>query len=74
MMTLEITESDKRDALGYAQTLDLIHFIRSLPNGIMRMSPEFSGIVETSINLGVINSDNDCVKSVCLHAHLTAML
>ena len=67
MMTLEITESDKRDALGYAQTLDLIHFIRSLPNGIMRMSPEFSGIVETSINLGVINSDNDCVK-ICMLA------
>ena len=67
MMTLEITESDKKDALGYAQTLDLIHFIRSLPNGIMRMSPEFSGIVETSINLGVINSDNDCVK-ICMLA------
>ena len=67
MMTLEITESDKKDALGYAQNLDLIHFIRSLPNGIMRMSPEFSGIVETSINLGVINSDNDCVK-ICMLA------
>lgn len=33
----------------------------------MRMSPGFSGIVETSINLGVINTDNDCVK-ICMLA------
>ncbi|MGN0894718.1 MAG: beta-Ala-His dipeptidase [Succinivibrio sp.] len=48
--------------LGYAQTLDFIHFIQALPSGIIRMSKQFEGIVETSINLGVASTSNECIN------------
>ncbi len=58
-MQLEITDAATDKALGYAQTQDLIHLLRALPSGVIRMSKEFKGIVETSINLSMVKTLDD---------------
>ncbi len=40
--------------------------LNSLPNGVMRMSDDIEGVVETSINVGVVNTDKDKLTILCL--------
>jgi len=44
----------------------LINFINSCPNGVMRMSDEIAGVVESSLNLGVISSADQSISIVCM--------
>lgn len=50
----ELLGSKKR--LKFLDTLRLIAFLREFPNGVSRMSENIKGLVETSINLGVIKT------------------
>ncbi|MGN1280769.1 MAG: beta-Ala-His dipeptidase [Succinivibrio sp.] len=61
-MEIHFEKADVSKTLGYAQSLDFIHFIQSLPSGIIRMSKQFEGVVETSINLGVATTSNECIS------------
>lgn len=45
------------------QALDLL---LSVPNGVLRMSDAFAGIVETSSNIGVVHTDADGMLIHCL--------
>ncbi|WII92768.1 aminoacyl-histidine dipeptidase [Kingella negevensis] len=40
--------------LSQADTQHFLDFVSSFPNGVLRMSDDFAGIVETSINAGVV--------------------
>lgn len=42
----------------------IIKLINSAPNGVIKMSSDIEGLVQTSLNLGTINSDNGIVKAV----------
>ncbi|GGW56047.1 aminoacyl-histidine dipeptidase [Alishewanella tabrizica] len=44
----------------------LLQLLNACPNGVMRMSDEIAGVVETSLNLGVITTDGDKVQVLCL--------
>lgn len=44
----------------------LLHLINVCPNGVMRMSDDIAGVVETSLNLGVITTQGDSVQVLCL--------
>lgn len=44
----------------------LLALIRSLPNGVVRMSDAMSGVVETSTNLGVMQLGEDQADLLCL--------
>ncbi|MDR2907999.1 MAG: aminoacyl-histidine dipeptidase [Bacteroidales bacterium] len=44
----------------------LVNLVRSLPNGVMRMSDDMKGLVETSTNLAIVKSDNGVVHIACL--------
>lgn len=44
----------------------LLAFISSCPNGVLRMSDEMTGVVETSSNLGVVTQQMGEVKIQCL--------
>jgi dipeptidase D len=37
-----------------------------MPNGVIRMSADFSGIVETSLNVGVINTEENHISILSL--------
>ena len=45
---------------------DLINAIQACPNGVIRMSAEMEGLVETSTNMAIIKSDKDSVTVQCL--------
>ncbi|OBT16834.1 cytosol nonspecific dipeptidase [Vibrio sp. UCD-FRSSP16_10] len=40
--------------------------LNACPNGVMRMSDAIEGVVETSLNLGVITTEEDKVTALCL--------
>lgn len=44
----------------------LLHLLHVCPNGVIRMSDAISGVVETSLNLGVITTTAETVQIVCL--------
>ncbi|MDD2562959.1 MAG: aminoacyl-histidine dipeptidase [Salinivirgaceae bacterium] len=45
---------------------NLINAILACPNGVIRMSDSMPGLVETSINLAIVKSDNDKIYVQCL--------
>nr|WP_086938994.1 aminoacyl-histidine dipeptidase [Thaumasiovibrio occultus] len=50
-------------------TLSQQRFIAALhacPNGVIRMSDDIAGVVETSLNVGVITTEDDKVSVLCL--------
>ncbi|MDR2563347.1 MAG: aminoacyl-histidine dipeptidase [Prevotellaceae bacterium] len=44
---------------------ELLHVLRSCPSGVLNMSIEMPGLVETSTNLASLNFVNDSVISIC---------
>jgi dipeptidase D len=44
----------------------LIDLLHACPNGVMRMSDEVAGVTETSLNVGVISTDDEQVSILCL--------
>ncbi|MGL5430301.1 MAG: aminoacyl-histidine dipeptidase [Vibrio sp.] len=44
----------------------LIAALNACPNGVIRMSDEIIGVVETSLNLGVITTEASSIKVLCL--------
>lgn len=45
---------------------DLINAIQACPNGVVRMSTDMEGLVETSLNLAIVKSENHEVKALAL--------
>ncbi len=41
---------------------DILYVLACAPNGIMNMSAEIAGLVETSLNLGVLQTEEDAVR------------
>lgn len=48
-------------ALSYTSSQNLISLLRALPNGVIRMSREYKGVVETSCNLSTVRTRNDSI-------------
>jgi dipeptidase D len=44
----------------------LIQLINACPNGVMRMSDEVTGVVESSLNVGVVSTSADHVSVICM--------
>jgi dipeptidase D len=44
----------------------LINLLNCCPNGVIRMSDEIIGVTESSLNLGVISTQNDSVTILCM--------
>lgn len=44
----------------------LVAWLNSLPNGVIKMSQDIAGVVETSLNLGVIKMDDDNLTIIFL--------
>ena len=44
----------------------ILHLLNACPNGVMRMSDDIEGVVETSINLGVIRTKGKKLAIMCL--------
>lgn len=49
----------------------IIATLNACPNGVVRMSDDIKGVVETSLNLGVITTEADTLTILCLIRSLT---
>ncbi len=55
-----------KNVIDEMTTDDLINALQGCPNGVMRMSDEFEGMVETSSNLSIVKSDAGQIDVVLL--------
>ncbi|MBY6105089.1 aminoacyl-histidine dipeptidase [Ferrimonas balearica] len=54
------------EVFAAADQTRLLALIHAGPNGVIRMSDAFPGVVETSLNMGVITTKEDSVRVMCL--------
>ncbi len=59
--TFEITTGEKAEYSVIANKSDLIYLLLLAPNGVQEMSVEIEGLVETSLNLGILKTEQDSV-------------
>lgn len=66
-LKIEAVPSDLPKALIDEKTQkNLLNAIYGCPNGVIRMSNEMEGLVETSTNLAIVKSENGIIKIQCL--------
>lgn len=58
---LEIQDEKETMALEEASAKEVLALLMALPNGIQSMSGNIKGLVETSLNLGILKTDEDSV-------------
>ena len=51
-------------ALNPASMQKVLFFLMNLPNGVQKMSAQIPGLVETSLNLGILKLEPDCLTAV----------
>ena len=51
-------------AFSYETVEKLIFLLFTLPNGVQRMSPDIEGLVQTSLSLGIVETQEDSVRFV----------
>ncbi len=54
------------DIMVMADQTRLMNILNVCPNGVIRMSDDIEGVVETSLNMGVITTEADKVTILCL--------
>lgn len=65
-LTVTVTDDDDAPAEVFAsgEGMRLIRFLRGLPSGVIAMSQDIEGLVETSTNLGVVTTTSDAVEVI----------
>ena len=54
------------DVMVLTDQTRLMHTLNVCPNGVIRMSDDIEGVVETSLNMGVITTETNTVTILCL--------
>ena len=54
------------DVMVLTDQTRLMHTLNVCPNGVIRMSDDIEGVVETSLNMGVITTEANTVTILCL--------
>ncbi|WP_105169686.1 aminoacyl-histidine dipeptidase [Pseudoalteromonas sp. T1lg23B] len=66
-LTLTLRELDTELApMNTESHTRLLALLNACPNGVIRMSDDIKGVVETSLNMGVITTEQDKVEVLCL--------
>ncbi|MDF7667756.1 aminoacyl-histidine dipeptidase [Orbaceae bacterium ESL0727] len=55
----EVTENKVKRVLTNEHQTKIINWLNAAPNGVIRMSDQIPGVVETSLNLGVMNIEEN---------------
>ncbi|SFN57939.1 beta-Ala-His dipeptidase [Xenorhabdus japonica] len=64
-LLLDETEASSQALTAECQTR-FVSMLNSMPNGVIRMSDVAKGVVETSLNVGVVTMDEEKVEVICL--------
>ncbi len=57
-----VTMTEREEEITFYEAGDFLHFLTSLPNGVMAMSSDVEGLVETSLNHGIIRLEEGKIK------------
>ncbi len=57
----EASEKGDFDVIDASSEAKLLHALLLVPNGVMEMSVEIEGLVETSLNMGILKTEEDAV-------------
>ncbi|MEZ8723403.1 aminoacyl-histidine dipeptidase [Vibrio pomeroyi] len=66
IVTFNEEASVEMGALASADQARFIAALNACPNGVIRMSDEIEGVVETSLNVGVITTEENSITVLCL--------
>ena len=58
-ISLEVIGDASEEILDFASINKVIFYLRTVPNGVMNMSQVIPGLVETSLNLGIMKLNDD---------------
>ena len=58
-VTAEMTVTEAMDA---ASAQKFINYLLAVPNGVMGYAQHIKGLVETSLNLGIVKMEDDCIR------------
>ena len=61
-ISLVCEKAEVQSAASEADTSRILHVLLALPQGVQAMSADFPGLVQTSLNLGVMRTDEEGVK------------
>lgn len=72
-ISCETVDSVSLNAMSIDSTNKVIYLLNATPNGIQRMSPEVKGLVQTSLNMGILSSTNEEVMlTLCLRSSVAS--
>lgn len=60
----DFSEETEREILSYRAMAKVIFYLRNVPNGVQHMSRVMPGLVETSLNLGILVLNEEALKMV----------
>jgi dipeptidase D len=72
-MFIEVYETRMSDELAFDEesTQKIIDFLILLPNGVMTMSADIEGLVETSLNIGILKTNiNEVIASCAIRSSI----
>ena len=69
-MKITVSACDlETEAMDDESTANVLNAFYSLPEGVQRMSEDVEGLVQTSLNMGILETAKDCVKmSYCVRS------
>ncbi|MCQ2518069.1 MAG: aminoacyl-histidine dipeptidase [Lachnospiraceae bacterium] len=62
-ITAEKCDYTEADVIERKDSDRFVDFLVSVPNGVMSFSGEVKGLVETSLNLGIMSTKKDCIEA-----------
>ena len=63
-LTVEVMEADTTETpMDADSTKRVLCFLNCVPNGVQEMSQDISGLVQTSLNLGILKTETDVVSA-----------
>lgn len=65
-ISILLNESDSKlnEIFDKDSLVNIINFVNEAPNGVVKMSDEMDGLVETSLNFGVLSTKEDAVSLI----------
>ena len=72
-LNVEVFESIADSVMDTASEKRILSFLSQTPNGVQSMSENIPGLVQTSLNLGILKTESDAVNmTFCVRSSVTA--
>ncbi len=62
-LSINVESTNAKECFNLESSKHIVDFLCTVPNGIQSMSRDIEGLVQTSLNLGVLKIENDALKA-----------